>query len=383
MTLRRWLLGTVAVAALTSGLFARPGTVTHRDGSTYTGEVSEDEPGTVTVKIKGIPIAIKRTDVVSIKYAEADDFPKKLATLPPNDIKGRMDLGVWALGERKYDWAIQAAEAVLKIDPNSREASDFIIMVRRQRELDRAHPAGGSAGTGGATTAPAVQANYKTLSADDINIIRQNELRDREEFRVQFNNDVRRRYADQNKQNLAAFTSRPPTEQAREILRNAPELRNDVRITSDPAALATFKTRVQPTLVQGCATAGCHSGQTGAGFVMLTNNESDAVSYTNFYILNQYVKSIEKQQIGMIERTSPERSLLIAYGLPGEDRPVKHPPVQNYRPIFRTPTDPRFQLVAKWLGELQVPSPDYSIIKYDVPKNPTAPAAGPTTEPSK
>jgi hypothetical protein len=385
--LRRWLLGTVAVAALASGLLARPGIVTHRDGSTYTGDVSEDEQGKVTVMVRHIPIVINRSDVVSIKYVDDEDFPKKLASLPPNDIKGRMDLAKWALGERKYDQAIQAAEAVLKIDPNNAEATEFINMVRRQREMDRNHPAP-AAGTGttahtgaGSTTAPANEPR-KTLTADDINLIRQAELSDKEDFRVQFNNDVRRKYCDANKINLAEFQSHPPTAQAREIIKAAPAMRNDVRITSDPASFTTYRQKVQPVMMQGCATAGCHSGQTGGSFVMVnTATDSEPTAYTNFYILTQYRQKVGKSNVGMIERTTPQKSLLLQYGLPPENADPKHPDVPNYRPIFRTPNDPRFQIIATWLGEqLTVPAPDYSSIKYDIPKNA---AATPATNPSK
>lgn len=384
MTLRRWVLGTVAVATLASGLIAAPGVVTHRDGNTFTGDVSEDQPGKVIVKVRGIPIVIDRSDVVSIKYTEPEDFQKKLENLPKGDFKAHMDLAKWAYGQRRYDWVIEAAEAALQIDPNSREATDMIIMARRQRELERAHPAGdGQTAQGGkSTTTPAVP-THKTLTPDDINLIRQNELRDREDFRVQFLNDVRRKYCEANKLSLAQFMARPVTEQAREIIRNAPELRNDVRISTDPASILQFKRSVQPALIQGCATAGCHSGQTGGGFVLLTNTENEAVAYTNFHILNTYVKKFGPQQIAMIERTQPERSLLLQFGLPGEDRPIKHPAVPNYRPIYRTPNDPRFLLVARWLGEsLTVPAPDYSAIQYEVPKNPSKFDDAPTTAPS-
>ena len=390
MMLRRWLLGSVAVAALASGLFARPGIVTHRDGSTYTGDVSEEEEGKVTVKVRGIPIAINRTDVVSIRYIEeGDDFPKKLAALPPKDFKGRMDLAKWALSERKYDWAIQAAESALTIDPNSRDATDFITTVRRQREMDRNHPApaagagtGTTPGTGGGTSAGATSVPaIKTLSPEDINLIRQSEMTDREDFKVQFLNDVRKKYCEASGENLAHFSNLPPSEQARQIIKNAPAMRNDVRITSDPASFTTYKQKVQPALLQGCASAGCHSGATGGAFVMLPNTEGEAGAYTNFFILNQYGKQVGKQKFSMIERTTPQRSLLLQMGLPQEAADPKHPDVPNYRPIYRTPSDPRFLIVAKWLGEqLQLPAPDYSAIKFDVPKN--EPAA-PTTNPSK
>jgi hypothetical protein len=160
-----------------------------------------------------------------------------------------------------------------------------------------------------------------------------------------------------------------------------PEWRNDVRIMSDPASIVAFKQRVQPAIMQGCASAGCHSGSTGGSFVLLENPTTDAVAYTNFYILTSYVKQIDKRKIGMIERTTPQQSLLLQYGLPLENADPKHPPVAGYRGIYRIPSDPRFQLVARWLGEsLTVPAPDYSAIKYEPPKNePT----GPTTEPSK
>jgi hypothetical protein len=390
MMLRRWLLGSVAIAVVASGLLARPGVVTHRDGNTYTGEVSEDEAGKVTVKVRGIPMAIDRRDVVSIRYIDPaeEDFPKKLAALPANDIKGRMDLAKWALTERKYDWAIQAAESALKVDPNNREATDFITMARRQRELDRTHPAGTNppAGNGTVRTTPPpattpAAAQHKTLTPDDINFIRQSELRGNEDFRVQFNNDVRKRYVDHQKLNLSQFSSRPAAEQARDILKAMPELRNDVRITSDPASIVAFKRTIQPVIMQGCASAGCHSGSTGGGFVLLENPTSDPVAYTNFYILNSYVKQVEQRKIGMIERTTPQQSLLLQYGLPAENADPKHPAVPGYRGIYRTPADARFQLVARWLGDtLAVPAPDYSAIKYEAPRNEPAP---PTTAPSK
>lgn len=387
MTIRRGLVCGVAVCVLATALWARPGIVKHRDGSTYTGDVSEEEAGKVVVRVRDIPIAIDRRDVVSIQYGEpGEDFQKKLAAAPPGDVKSRLDLAKWAMGERKYQWATQAAEAALVIDPNNREATDLIAMIRRQQQLEQARPAParpnpGDATGGAAATRPAP--DRKTLADDDINLIRQSELGMQENnFRVEFANDVRRQYIKQINGNLQQFSAQPVQQQAREIIRQAPELRNDVRIVTDPTSMVMFKQRVQPAVLAGCASSGCHSGQTGGGFVLLNGPDNEAQTYTNFFILNQYAKMVNNARLGMIERTTPQRSLLLQYGLPPENAEVKHPPAGNYRGLFRTQADPRFKAIVDWLGtSLQVPAPDYAAIKYEAPTN--ASATPPATAPSK
>lgn len=391
-----WTLGAaLAVGLLAGPAFAKPGIVKTRD-ATYQGEVSEDEEGKVTVAVRGIPMVINRRDVVSIQYVESaeDEFQKRLAGLQPQDVKGRIELARWAYGQQQYDLARRGAEAALAVDPNNREATDLLTMLRRQQEMERNPPPrgnagngnGGNGGNGNAGGAPPPAGgtpigDRKLLSNDDVNLIRQSEVALNEDFRVNFLADVRRKFAEKDQRNLQDFSRLPMSVQARTIIDRAPDMRNDVRLTTDPAALAGFKRQVQPAILQGCATSGCHSGKTGGGFVLFNPAENDQAAYTNFYIITQYTRKEGDNVYSMIDRTTPQKSLLLQFSLPAESAEVRHPDVAGFRGMVRSVADPRFKALSDWLTRsLQAPQPDYGI-KYDIPKN--TPGAVPATAPSR
>lgn len=385
MAIRRWLIGGLAVCALTASVWARTGTVKMRDGGSYQGDITEGEDGRIVVKVHNVDMRIDRRDVAAITYVDdaAADFKKRLAALGPKDVKGRLDLAQWALSQQQYEWAKQAGQSALDIDPNSKEATDFVVMVRRQQDLERAPKASQNSQPGGdpllpdapgTTKTPPGALEHKQLSADDINTIRQFELGGEESnYRATFTNDVRRRYVTKYPTpggSLAQFMSLPVDRQVRNILHDAPDMRNDVRIVSDPQSMSLFKTRVQPAILASCATTACHGG-TGAGnFVLITPADSDPAVYTNFYILSQYVKKLDKAgaaQAQMIDRTAPAKSLLLQYTLPTDAADLHHPETPNYRPPFRNTADPRYKAVSDWLtGSLSPATPDYGI-KYTPP----------------
>jgi len=389
MTFRRWLTGGLAVCAMTASLWARPGTVTTRSGATYQGEITEAEDGKLIVKVRGIDMRIERRDVASVVFVDDEqaDFQKKLVALPPRDAKSRLDMARSAFDKKQYDLSRQAAEAALVADPNSKEATDFLVMIRKQQEIERApKPADHKPPTGNdpllpdqpatpnTPAAPGGPVDRKTLSADDINVIKQFELgADENNIRATFNNDVRRRFTNKDGGgSLQDFMAEPVGRQVRLILTRAPEMRNDVRIVSDPASIQQFK-KLQPSILGGCASSGCHGGANGGKFVLLTPGDGDAAAYTNFYILTQYAKQIEKSKEFMIDRTAPAKSLLLQYALPTDVADFPHPAVPGYKGMFRNANDPRFKAISEWLsGSLQPVSPDYGI-KF------TPPTATPAT----
>src|SRR5687768_10763435 len=146
-------------------VFAKPGMVKTRDGQTYSGEIDESNPETITVKsASGIPTAVPRNRIATIEYSE--DFEKKfrdrLSKLPPQEIPGRLKLAREAYENRQYVLAREAAEQARQIDPNNAEAADLVNSIQSQIRLERmqqqqqqqggpAGPAGpGGAGAGGA-----------------------------------------------------------------------------------------------------------------------------------------------------------------------------------------------------------------------------------------
>jgi hypothetical protein len=239
--------------------------------------------------------------------------------------------------------------------------------------------------------APPPSGPQNFLSDDQINRIRQCELRPDDSVRVAIDRDVLQRYlksSSDDPQNFAAFD---PTAQALRILgRDDPTLSPGVKILSDPQSLDAFRRRIQVRILVGCAAAGCHGSgaQTGAGDFYL---DRDAIAtpamYTNFYILQQYRLKLgsEKTVWGagrverrMIDRTHPPQSLLVQYGLPRELAEMPHPPAAGWRAMFAGPQDPQYSEMLQWIGQTLLPlDPDYGF-HFDlatIPAPATQPAA--------
>jgi len=205
--------------------------------------------------------------------------------------------------------------------------------------------------------ATAVAADQGYLSEDQINEIRQVEMKAGEPVRVTFLHDVRKRYLRAAGLDTAAFYSLSLADQAWEILtRGDPALANDVRITSDPAALAEFRTgasHIQPVIVSGCAVSGCHNPAVGAGgFVLYSNDVSPRAAYTNFFRLTTYktAGSLLEASRKMIDRIYPEQSLLAEYGLPQRLAQTPHPKAQDFKPVFTGKNDPHYQSLLHWIS---------------------------------
>ena len=250
----------------------------------------------------------------------------------------------------------------------------------------------------------------RLVTPQEINRIRQLEWQKGDKAQVRFENDVRRRYLASSEFTPQQFNKLTPAEQVSEILSNgSSRLHRDVIINSDPFALQQFKNVVQRAVLPGCATAACHGGNKAGNFVLHNPANKDPEAYTNFLLLQQYTGGGDagaKDQQGrvggqrkdrdrdagdgdeeegrggrtyaMVDRTRPEDSLLLLYGL--ADSNVPHPKAQNFRPIFKGRNDPRYRQIVEWMGQTLAPiAPDYGI---DLTKDPedgdstTRPARG-------
>jgi hypothetical protein len=171
-------------------------------------------------------------------------------------------------------------------------------------------------------------------------------------------------------------------------------MKKDVQVLSDPPALFQYRRQVQPFLIANCATSGCHGGPNAQKFMLITPAESDAASYTNFYILQHYTKPLRASSntifghgdLRMVDRQQPERSMLLQYALPGAIAEYDHPEVANYKPAVRGVNDPRYRQILDWIGKsLRPEDPQYGI-DFPVPGmagSTTQPASSaPTTQPA-
>ena len=395
-----WTLGVCAAllgsVVLLSGPAARAkqGTVKLTDGRTLEGDITETGDK-IIVKMKGGQATLNRQAVApnGITYGDnpAAEFDQRMGELAPTDAAGRVKLAHWAFDHKLYDQALQAVDSALEIDRRNQEARDLRVTIEQQVQMQRkvGSANGGGGDTGAATTtpppatarpagarAPATTAPAATrpdtgggpprrmVTPAEVNRIRQVEWRDGENnVRVKIDANIRKRFLDNNAEySPQQFQRLTPVQQARAILtKGSPEMQQQVTIMSDPPTLLEFRRQVERVILPGCASTQCH-GSPGAGLFLYNPADNDQQAYTNFLLLQDYETSVNGKKRAMIDRSRPEDSLLLQYGLPREVADFAHPNVNGYRPVFRGRKDPRFVEVANWASQSLAPvKPEYGI----------------------
>jgi hypothetical protein len=146
-----------------------------------------------------------------------------------------------------------------------------------------------------------------------------------------------------------------------------------IEIESDPAAFETFRRRVLPIVARGCARSGCHAGRSAHAFRFpLGAADNDEYAYTAFVLLDQ----LETEHGPMLNRTTPEDSVLLGYLLPREGNLRAHPPVPpgpGYHAVIRNEDDRNYATILEWINSLAMPRPDYGL-EYDNPYRGRLPA---------
>ncbi len=230
-----------------------------------------------------------------------------------------------------------------------------VIPIEQVTKLDRQNPATmpsvpslPPATTEASTTAPDNNGLVHLLTADEINNVRQTEmspLDDKVTFK--FEAAVEKAFCVAEGMQLGAFKALSPLARFMAIRKaGTPMMLNRVRVLRDPKSVATYRQIIQAPLLVGCATAGCHGGPLAGDFVLANPALDDNSVYTNFYALSTYVS---RKDGAIIDRVSPNSSLLLQYGLPQSisDRP--HPKVPGFKPVFKDTQDVKFARSLDWI----------------------------------
>ena len=359
---------------------ARPGVVYTVDGKTLEGVVTEfaDE---VRIDANGIVTTLPRAAVRTIEYGTARErLEKRLAELPEDDLSGRLRVGEEALAAGELDLAQDVGQRVLQRSPGNDAANRLLDRVSRQRQLDSARGSGVRPGqnTPGPRVAPSDRApdraiapgQVPALSPEQINLIRQVELQPadatRSRARPRFENDVLRRYVqDQKGLEFRQFNTQNDVQKALTLIAAGEPYQQDVIINNDPLGVLEYRRDVEQFVLNGCATSGCHGGAgagNNGGFVLYPAPRDEPTSYTNFFVLNTYVRQEADPAGGafgggplsrrMIDREKPDESLLLNYMLPPDRAPVPHPTVEGYNGIVPDVNNRNFQATRNWIGNV-------------------------------
>lgn len=356
----------------TSAKMADPpkeGVVVTTQGQRLEGEVTETRES-VTVVRRGVTSVFPREDVTSIDYSPySERFEAALAALKADDLDGRLELAREAFERREYALAQRAVDQAIDLNPLSRPAMDLSRAIANQITLE------GMKKRTAAATAPTTRpeapdrVRYRGLSADQINLVRQFELRKGDQVRIQFRNNARKAFVDsQPGLSFRDFNTLTDVDQALQILqKGSPDIQRDILVMNDPESIRTFGRRLSTAIVQGCATSACHGG-TGETFRLLSGTPDPSTLVTNFYLVTTYHHSVASEggnpfgsgELWMIDRTSPRDSLLYQYALPRALAKQKHPEVRNWNGLVGNESERFLVDLENWIThDLPPKVPDY------------------------
>ncbi|HKQ50670.1 MAG TPA: hypothetical protein VJZ71_21545 [Phycisphaerae bacterium] len=153
-----------------------------------------------------------------------------------------------------------------------------------------------------------------------------------------------------------------------------------IEIQSDPEVFVEFRKHVMPTIIRGCAMAGCHAPgmEQETRFSLFKDPKKAAnTTYANFVVLNE----LAVEEYPLINRSQPENSLLLSYMLPIKDvRPgMRHPGTEQLRPLYQSRNAPAYRRIERWIASLKHPKSDYGVRLLPGGDAPAREAAGPPT----
>lgn len=407
--MKRIVAGLLLLGITTAANLADQADVILKDGRRLRGEVTETETHVIIKTAAGELPPIPKSEVARIirRTTPDDEYKNKVSALDPGDLEGHFAVAEWASSNERWDLVVRQCMYILGLKRDHRNAK-LLLEHARGKQADSANKASGAdekkadeegseADGGAAPFAP-------PLSKRDIQRLKINELSfsgGEDKIRVKF---VRKRNAiDLARQFVKEmrgqegyddrwerrFLRKPTNEQVIDIV-GATGLKyaDRIEISGDPAVFSTYRRRVLPLIVRGCARSGCH-GSSGRGFSFQRGSkQSESFAYTSFYLLD----SMNTEQGRMINREDPHSSALLGFMLPREKSERPHPEVPRgggprFTPIIKRPSDRNLTMVLDWISSLALPRPEYKL-DYKLPDTiepvpPPAPLEIPADAPEK
>lgn len=360
--------------------------VTFRDGTTIRGELVRRDNAEVVLSIRGVTTTYPATRVRSIQFLDPimERYREMRDAIDDYEADQLVVLIDWLTANGAHSTALQEAEALLGRIPGHPEILQRLPLLRAQarlaenrRELeqrereDRQRPNSRRDRNG-----------FPLLSPEQINLLKVYEIDLADPPRIR----IRRETVQRLIENHADARGMPTTPEALQALfRARPErvldlmfrvqardLYAEVEVVGDPEAFKRFRRDVHAGwLFRGCATNDCHGGQEAGRFMLRGQHPNrDETVYTNFFIVENFRFDDGEP---MIDYEQPDQSRLLQLALPRETSKFPHPRIveldreRPWRPLLRSPEDPRFRDSVRWINSMYRPRPDYPIT-YELPE---------------
>jgi hypothetical protein len=377
--------------------WADTGVVTTRDGKTHHGEIDESG-GKVTVTIGTSVMRLSRDDVMSIRSDEEikADFEARSREVELDNFDGQFALLKWCHEQGRQDLTVLQAQRVLRLEPQHeptreilKSANDALSRERKARRearggRDRPGRAAPRAHTDREPPAAGELDPTRKLTTAEINRLRFGELKalrlkaaEPDSAQVTVPRDTALAFLEK----MEGHEDFNTPDQRNRFLQASPDMKlavianltdmefaDQVTIRTDPELYQTFRRKVMPAVLHGCATSRCHGGANShdATGLRLWDDPKDtnASVYTNFLLLDEYeMSSGDGQKFLMIDRARPDESLLLNWMVRPDQTPfaVPHPGNVKLDPPYLNREHPGYHLLRDWIASLRVPRPDYGV----------------------
>lgn len=369
-------------AIVAPALIARPVTLVMKDGRRIDAELVRETSSSVVVEIiEGAQTTFDRDEIEEIETRKSMEevYRERREKLEDDDIEGRYELAYFLFQNRAYELAETEIRAILKDFPDADRPQRLLrVLEERQKTASPEQDDPSDQDAPGDRTQPERPGIDKTpppetLTMEQISVIRLWELptgtdamrelsprvripdaviekfieqyRDREDFPLGDESLNRLRSAQGYEQLLLMMDMR------------AREFYDDVIILDDPPAMREFRRSVHPAYVWNYFAPRFGLGQIDdLRLIRRGRATSPENTYTNFLILNNYSRDGKQ----MINRSNPEDSLLLQWGLPRDEARHPAPDVPGWRPTFSGPEDRVFRQYVEWIRSLY-PDPKYGV----------------------
>jgi hypothetical protein len=371
---------------------AREATVWLRGGQRITGTLVEASDLRVVLSIGGVRATFARDAVERLDVSPSiDELYRQLrASIEETDVEGILRLAEWLRARKRLAQALAEVNRALMVEPANPRARDLRTVIEQQIRLAAASATGGPEPPAAPVAPDRPEDNeFPLLDERQINLMRVYEVDLANPPRMALAPDLIARL-------IEAYQGDPliPTTRAgRDLLFSmrpeqlldlmfrlrARDLYDQVQVLEHPRSIRLFRDNVhRGWLLSGCASNQCHGGSDAGRLQLATRHPgTNATVYTNLYILDRYRL---RDGSPLIDYDQPARSPLIQAGLPRERSTWPHPPVEGWRPVFRTAEDPRIERTVEWIRAMYRPRPDYGI-QY-VPRKPFTPEEDSSGHPS-
>ena len=301
----------------------------------------------------------------------SSEYERKLAAIDPNNADARYILGKWAYDNHQLEAARTELKAALELRPRFERARLLLRLVESSL-APVSRPAAKS--TQAAVTPRAAEtpeaSSKMYVGQEDIYRIRLEELKADDIVKVEFRNNVVERFLTKMRGQgdfaepafEVTFKGYGPVQKASYMLTQiAPddsEIKDDILIKTDPAAMRDFRIRIWPIVRSYCASSRCHGAEGGKGGVrfIVKPGADERMVYTNFLILDG--TAIKGKRI--VDRDHPEESLLLQYGLPVSASTAVHP--VTIRQLYTDTNAQNYRTIYDWIETLAgPPHPNYRL----------------------